>query len=105
MTNLQTLKLKLNLNNASDEQYLVYLVEAGLNPDDEYTLDNQRKLDFAVYNMMIFTQSVKRVSEGGYTIEYSEANFRALFKLFALRYGWEDPFSTLSEVKNATDRW
>ena len=108
MTNLEAIQSYALLNYPMDEAtYKVQLINADLNPDAEYSKDNQRKIELCVADIvLILITSAKTVSDDGYSIGMQD-----LTQLWALRWfyrnkwGLPDDNPTKITLKDRTNAW
>ena len=105
LNNQQQLKNLLSPNLPIDDEFINgQLNYVGLNPEDDYT--PSREFDYAVYMSCISLLSgVSKISESGYTIEVNTEGLKWLFRLYAEKWGWDDPTNTIGQIKNATNLW
>lgn len=107
MTNLEAIKAKAILNYPIDDNtYTVALIDAGLNPSDNYT--DQRTVDLCIADLVLTILSgAKQIQDDGYSVTL----FDDLWKLRAFyRRKWGLPDDRPSDVKtpilkDATSKW
>lgn len=103
MTNLEALKIQ--FPKLSEEELKNNLSFWKLDADSEFDASN-RKFWWVVYNIIgshLFG-GVKRISEGGYTIEVDLGNYRLWYSRLASQWHFP-PLSDFGEIVNETNKW
>ncbi|WP_138481545.1 DUF6706 family protein [Dyadobacter bucti] len=109
MTNLQAIKHLIGSNaSVSDERLAIAAELAGIDLDQDYNPANNCAIYGLVISEIQTAQSVKRVSEGNYSIEYSDPVSSGAIGLLVKQSGCAQlieqhfPKPTL---KNVSNRW
>lgn len=104
MTNLEVLRGSVS-GNFTDNQLSVLLVKVGLDPTEIYTVENQKKIDLATIETIIFLMGTSEsVRELDYQItQRSFADLKGLLSLLYKKWGLKDP--TLNNKVTAPKVW
>lgn len=102
ITNLQALQQKIGLNYQLDDNFFqVGLIDAGIDPDGNYTSDNTRAVDLCAADLILNLVTGTDIKEGGYTL--TQGDRAALHKTRSLilhKYGLSDNTNTLTDRSN-----
>lgn len=93
MTNLEVLKGSIS-GGFTDTQLSAWLVKVGLEPNDIYTSENQKEIDLATIESIIFLMSTSQsVRELDYQItQRSFADMKGLLNLLYIKWGLKNPY-------------
>lgn len=103
MTNLQAIQIE--FPNLSEDELRNNLELWGINPDDDYKPNNRNYfwVVFTIIGRSLFGGE-KRVSEGGYTIEYDRDSWIDWYNMLADRWGFPK-LDKFGAIENMTNRW
>lgn len=104
MTNLEVLKGSVS-GNFTDEQLSVLLVKVGLEPNEIYTSENQKAIDLATIETIIFLMGTSQsVRELDYQVtQRSYSDLLALINTLYAKWGLKNPY--LRNKVNAPKVW
>ena len=104
MTNLEVLKGSVS-GSFTDEQLSVLLVKVGLEPTAVYTIENQKQIDLATIETIIFLMGTSEsVRELDYQItQRSFADLKGLLDLLCNKWGVKNP--TLRDKVKGVSVW
>ena len=93
MTNLEVLKGSIS-GGFTNEQLSTYLVKVGLEPTEIYTTDNQKAIDLATIETIIFLMGTSQsVRELDYQVtQRSFADLMGLLNLLYMKWGIQNPY-------------
>lgn len=93
MTNLEVLKGSIS-GGFTNEQLSTYLVKVGLEPTSIYTTDNQKAIDLATIETIIFLMGTSQsVRELDYQItQRSFTDLMGLLNLLYMKWGIQNPY-------------
>lgn len=93
MTNLEVLKGSIS-GGFTNEQLSTYLVKVGLEPTEIYTTDNQKQIDLATIETIIFLMGTSQsVRELDYQVtQRSFSDLIGLLNLLYMKWGIQNPY-------------
>lgn len=93
MTNLEVLKGSIS-GGFTNEQLSTYLVKVGLEPTSIYTTDNQKAIDLATIETIIFLMGTSQsVRELDYQVtQRSFTDLMGLLNLLYMKWGIQNPY-------------
>lgn len=93
MTNLEVFRGSIS-GSFTDEQLSALLVKVGLEPTAIYTIENQKQIDLATIETIIFLMGTSQsVRELDYQItQRSFADLRGLLDILYAKWGMENPY-------------
>jgi hypothetical protein len=110
MTNLEVIKHLIGSNaDLSDDRLTIAAKLAGIDPDAEYDPANACKVYGLAISEIQTDKGVKRVTEGGYTIEFSESATAGAILALAQQSGCPDLIEANSpqqpKIRDRSNLW
>lgn len=110
MTNLEVIKHLIGSNaDLSDERLIIAATLAGIDPQGEYDPANKCKVYGLAISEIQTDKGVKRITEGGYTVEFSESSTAGAILALAQQSGCSELIEANSpqqpKIRDRSNLW